>query len=113
MEEAVASVAVVGLPDDIWGEAVTAFIVLREGAAADEGALVAYAHAHLAGYKAPKAVRFVDSIPHHVDRRIEIDRSSVAPRWRRRRNARCRRRMAAPLCPGANKTSQLRRASKV
>jgi acyl-CoA synthetase (AMP-forming)/AMP-acid ligase II len=59
----VAQVAVVGIPDDIWGEAVTAFAVLHGGAAADEGALIAHAHAHLAGYKAPKSVRFVDSIP--------------------------------------------------
>jgi fatty-acyl-CoA synthase len=61
--EAVASVAVVGLPDEVWGEAVTAFAVLRAGAAADEGALIGHAHAHLAGYKVPKSVRFVDSIP--------------------------------------------------
>ena len=60
---AVAQAAVVGLPDEVWGEAVTAFIVLHEGAAEDEGALIAHAHAHLAGYKAPKAVRFVESIP--------------------------------------------------
>ena len=60
---AIAQVAVVGLPDDIWGEAVTAFVVLREGAAADEVALIAEAHRRLAGYKAPKTVRFVDSIP--------------------------------------------------
>ncbi len=59
----IAQVAIVGLPDDIWGEAVTAFVVLHEGAQADEGALIAHAHAHLAGYKAPKQVRFVDSIP--------------------------------------------------
>jgi acyl-CoA synthetase (AMP-forming)/AMP-acid ligase II len=61
--EAVAQVAVVGLPDDKWGEVVTAFIVLHRGASAEEGALIAHAQAHLAGYKAPKAVRFVDSIP--------------------------------------------------
>jgi acyl-CoA synthetase (AMP-forming)/AMP-acid ligase II len=59
----VAQVAVVGLPDEVWGEAVTAFVVTHEGAAADEGALIAHAHEHLAGYKAPKAIRFVDSIP--------------------------------------------------
>ena len=61
--DAVAQAAVVGLPDDIWGEVVTAFIVLHAGASADEAALIAHAHAHLAGYKAPKAVRFVESIP--------------------------------------------------
>ena len=53
----------VGVPDEIWVEAVTAFVVLHEGAEADEAALIAYAHAHLAGYKAPKSVRFVESIP--------------------------------------------------
>ncbi|HYD12074.1 MAG TPA: AMP-binding protein [Allosphingosinicella sp.] len=61
--EAVAQAAVVGLPDERWGEIVTAFVILRQGAAADETALIAHAHAHLAGYKAPKAVRFVESIP--------------------------------------------------
>ena len=60
---AVAQVAVIGVPDETWVEAVMAFVVLHGGQAADEGALIAHAHAHLAGYKAPKAVRFVDSIP--------------------------------------------------
>ena len=70
---AVAQVAVVGLPDEIWGEAVTAFVVLHAGAAADEAALIAHAHAHLAGYKAPKAVRFVDVDP------AEPGRQAAAP----------------------------------
>ncbi len=60
---AVAQVAVVGLPDEIWGEAVTAFVVRHAGQDVDEGALIAHAHQSLAGYKAPKSVRFVDSIP--------------------------------------------------
>lgn len=61
--ESVAQVAVVGLPDDKWGELVTAFVVPHAGAAQDEAALIAHAHAHLAGYKAPKSVRFVEAIP--------------------------------------------------
>ena len=60
---AVAQVAVVGLPDDVWGEAVTAFAVLHEGRQADEAELIGFAHRRLAGYKAPKAVRFVSAIP--------------------------------------------------
>ena len=60
---AVAQVAVVGLPDDVWGESVTAFAVLHDDGAGDEAALIAFAHERLAGYKAPKSVRFVDSIP--------------------------------------------------
>ena len=60
---AVAQVAVVGLPDETWGEVVTAFAVLHEEGAADEATLIAHARAHLAAYKAPKSVRFVDAIP--------------------------------------------------
>ena len=60
---AVAQAAVVGVPDEIWVEAVMAFVVLHEGGGADEADLIAYAHANLAGYKAPKMVRFVESIP--------------------------------------------------
>ena len=59
----VAQVAVVGLPDDVWGESVTAFAVLRDGAPGDEAALIAFAREHLAAYKTPKSVRFVPSIP--------------------------------------------------
>jgi fatty-acyl-CoA synthase len=60
---AVAQVAVIGVPDETWVEAVMAFVVLHEGREADEAALVAHAHGKLAGYKAPKSIRFVDSIP--------------------------------------------------
>jgi acyl-CoA synthetase (AMP-forming)/AMP-acid ligase II len=60
---AVAQVAVVGLPDELWGEAVTAFVVRRAGQAADEAVLAAYARERLAAYKAPKSVRFVPDIP--------------------------------------------------
>ena len=60
---AVALVAVVGLPDETWGEQVTAFAVLHDGREADEAALIAFARERLAAYKAPKSVRFVPAIP--------------------------------------------------
>ena len=60
---AIAQVAVVGLPDEVWGESVTAFAVLHDGASGDEAGLIAFARDHLAAYKAPKSVRFVPSIP--------------------------------------------------
>lgn len=60
---AVAQAAVVGVPDEIWVEAVTAFVVARPGAEVGEGELVAFARARLAAYKAPKSVRFVEAIP--------------------------------------------------
>lgn len=60
---AVSEVAVVGLPDDKWIEAVVAFVVTRPGEAADDAALIAHARAHLAPFKLPKRVVFVDSLP--------------------------------------------------
>ncbi len=57
-------VCVIGLPDDEWGETVTAFVVPRAGSSAptlDE--LRAYAREHLSGPKLPRAVRIVDAIP--------------------------------------------------
>ena len=60
---AVAEVAVVGTPDERWIEAVTAFVVVRDGEHTDEDALVAHARTSLAGYKVPKAVHFRDELP--------------------------------------------------
>ena len=48
--------AVVGLPDERWGEAVTAIVVTRQGAASDGEALRAHCAAALAAYKVPKRV---------------------------------------------------------
>ena len=59
----IAQVAVVGLPDDVWGEAVTAFVVAHEGAEPAEAELIAFARGRLAHYKTPKSVRFVSGIP--------------------------------------------------
>ena len=57
----VSEAAVVGIPDDIWGEAVTAFVVLRAPVA--EAELLDFARDRLAGYKVPKSVRTVGEIP--------------------------------------------------
>jgi len=60
---AVAEVAVLGLPDPEWGEAVTAFVVTKPGLAVSENDLVEHCRVRLAGYKKPRAVRFVASLP--------------------------------------------------
>jgi acyl-CoA synthetase (AMP-forming)/AMP-acid ligase II len=60
---AVGEVAVLGLPDTEWGEAVTAFVVLKPGMSASEHDLIEHCRAQLASYKKPRAVRFVASLP--------------------------------------------------
>jgi acyl-CoA synthetase (AMP-forming)/AMP-acid ligase II len=59
----VAEAAVAGVPDERWGERVTAWVVPRDGHGFDEAALIAYARTLLAGYKCPKRVFQVAALP--------------------------------------------------
>jgi acyl-CoA synthetase (AMP-forming)/AMP-acid ligase II len=58
----VAQVAVVGVPDDRLGEVAQAYVV-RRGDGVDEGALIAWCREHMANYKVPRAVHFVEELP--------------------------------------------------
>ncbi|MFE4601135.1 AMP-binding protein [Kitasatospora indigofera] len=55
---AVAEVAVIGVPDEKWGETVKALVVLKPGGSADEAELIAHCKQRLAGYKSPTSVEF-------------------------------------------------------
>ncbi|WP_178133971.1 class I adenylate-forming enzyme family protein [Vineibacter terrae] len=60
---AVLEAAVVGLPDDRWGEQVTAAIVAREGAMPDAGDVQAFCRERLAGYKVPRRIELLAALP--------------------------------------------------
>ena len=60
---AIAHAAVIGVPDELYGEEVAAFVVLKNGAAVSEDALIDFCREHLADYKCPKSVHFVEDIP--------------------------------------------------
>jgi acyl-CoA synthetase (AMP-forming)/AMP-acid ligase II len=60
---AVHEVAVVGVPDETWGEAIKAIVALKEGQKATQEEIIEFCKAHLASYKKPKSVEFIDEIP--------------------------------------------------
>src|SRR4051794_21575489 len=68
---AVAEVAVIGVPDDRWGELVTAIVVLAPGKQATEADIIAHCKAHIAGYKAPKRVEFRDELARTATGKIQ------------------------------------------
>lgn len=60
---AIAQAAVVGVEDERWGEAVTAFVVLTSGKHVDEATIQALCRQEIAAYKVPKKIYFVDKLP--------------------------------------------------
>jgi acyl-CoA synthetase (AMP-forming)/AMP-acid ligase II len=66
----VADVAVIGVPDERWGEAVKALVVLKQGRPADARGIMEYARGRLAGYKLPKSIDFVDELPRNPSGKI-------------------------------------------
>jgi fatty-acyl-CoA synthase len=68
---AVLEVAIVGLPDERWGEAPHAFVVLREGAAVEASELIDFCREQMAHFKAPRDVHFVDVLPKTATGKIQ------------------------------------------
>ena len=61
--DAVLEVAVIGVPDDEWGESVKAFVVLKPDRTASEAEIIQIAKENLASYQKPRSVEFVDALP--------------------------------------------------
>lgn len=70
---AVETAAVVGVPDDYWGEAVCAVVVPAAGGAPSAEDVIAHVRAHLAGFKRPRHVVFVDALPMTTNGKVAKD----------------------------------------
>jgi exopolyphosphatase/pppGpp-phosphohydrolase len=77
---AIADVAVIGVPDERWGEVPRAVVVLKAGAALDPHDLVAWCRERLAAYKVPKAADIVAELPRNPTGKI-LKRELRKPYW--------------------------------
>ena len=75
MHTSISTAAVVGLPDDRWGEKVCAMVTLKPGLWVDPADLQVFCRERLAGYKTPKAIAVAETMP--VNANGKIDKARV------------------------------------
>jgi fatty-acyl-CoA synthase len=76
----VAEVAVIGIPDDKWGEAVKAIVVMKQGKSATATDIINFTRERIAGFKTPKSVEFIEALPRNPSGKI-LRRHLRDPYW--------------------------------
>ncbi len=72
--------AVIGVPDPTWGETVKAVVVRRAGTKLTEAALIEWSRDKIAGFKRPRSVDFIDTLPRNASGKL-LKRTLREPCW--------------------------------